>query len=127
MDEELKNKVRSTLEKCWSYETSVCYNPDIAPISYGQCAPTAITVQELLGGDILKTYINKLNGGQVRHFYNRIDGEIIDFTSDQFDIPEYWCEPTYDNALSSIDEALTEMLPGQIEAMRAAFKKEWRQ
>lgn len=120
-------KIRHILEKCWSYETSVCYNPEIAPISYGQCAPTAIAVCEKFGGEILKTKIYKLDGKSIRHFYNKIDGERIDFTSDQFDIQDYWVKLVYDDVPSSVKEALTEMLPGQWDTMNVSFETAWSQ
>jgi hypothetical protein len=123
MDAETKNEMRKVLEKCWSFKTSVCFNPDIAPLSYGQCAPSAIVTYEKFGGEILKTVVKKHDGNSIRHFYNYIDGQIVDLTADQFDIPEYWCELTYDNTASSLEDALTEMLSGQIEAMRSAFRE----
>ena len=48
----------------------------------GQCNVTALLVQELFGGDLLKT---PLPAGD--HFYNRIEGERYDFTASQFDQP----------------------------------------
>ena len=46
--------------------------------TYGQCVPTTLLVQELFGGDIYYLTANK-------HYYNVIDGKIIDLTKDQFD------------------------------------------
>lgn len=43
---------------------------------------TALLVQELFGGDFLKT---PLSAGD--HFYNRIEGRRYDFTASQFDQP----------------------------------------
>jgi len=120
---ETKAKIRLALEHSWSDETSVCYNPSIAPLSYGQCAPTAIVVFEVYGGEILRTEVQKVNGKLIRHFYNRINGHRHDFAADQFNIPDYWCEVVYKDIPSSVEEALTEMLPGQLEAMRSAFRQ----
>jgi len=117
--------IRNALEQSWSERTSVCFNPSIAPLSYGQCAPTAIAVFEKFGGEILRTEVKKYDGTSIRHFYNRISGQRYDFTADQFDIPNYWAELTYKDLLSSVEEALTETLPGQIEAMRSAFSVAW--
>ena len=114
---------RGALERSWSGETSVCYNPSIAPISYGQCAPTAVVVFETYGGEVLRTEVKKVGGGSIRRFYNRIEGVRRDFTADQFDIPGYWCELTYADIPSSVEEACTEMLPGQLGAMRQAFQR----
>ena len=46
--------------------------------SVGQCVPTALLVQYYFGGEIYK-----LNN--VSHYFNKINGEIIDLTKDQFD------------------------------------------
>jgi hypothetical protein len=80
-----KAMIRWALERSWSEETSVCFNPEIAPLSYGQCAQTDIVLFETYGGQILRTAVEKLDGTSIRHFYNRIGDERHDFTSDQFD------------------------------------------
>src|SRR5438034_6804911 len=119
-----KELVRRALERSWSSKTSVCYNPKIAPLSYGQCAPTAVVAAETFGGEILKTQVPKKDGTSVRHFYNRIEGQRYDFTRSQFDdLPDYWGPVTYDDTPSNSADAMTEMLPGQLEEMRVAFKK----
>jgi hypothetical protein len=118
--------IRQALEQSWSEKTSVCYNPESAPLSYGQCAPTAIVVFETFGGEILRTEVPKWDGSLIRHFYNRIDGQRHDFTGDQFNIPDdpdYWGEFIYKDILSSVAEAASETLPGQLVAMRLAFAK----
>ena len=117
--------IRRALEQSWSEKTSVCFNPSIAPLSYGQCAPTAICVFEKFGGEILRTEVQKYDGTSIRHFYNRISGQRYDFTTGQFDIPDYWVELTYKDIPSSVSEALTETLPGQMGAMRSAFAVAW--
>ena len=120
---ELKRLIRGALERSWSKQTSVCFDPTIAPLSYGQCAQTAIVLYENYGGRILKTTVAKHDGSTIRHFYNEIAGERVDFTADQFDIPDYWRELTYADIQSSVEDAYTELMPGQIEAMRKAFHK----
>lgn len=120
---EVQAKIRLALEQSWSDKTSVCYNPKIAPRSYGQCAPTAVVIFEKFGGEVLRTEVQKHDGTFIRHFYNRIEGRRYDFTVDQFNIPTYWCKVIYKDIPSSVAEALTEMLPGQLEAMRSAFSK----
>jgi hypothetical protein len=72
--------VRSALKAAWSIETSSKGLPDNpAP---GQCGVTALVVQALLGGDILKT-----RTGDAWHFYNRIGGKRMDFSEGQFSSP----------------------------------------
>ena len=102
MDEELKKKVRKALENCWSEKTSICYSED-APASYGQCAPTAIVVWENFGGEILKTD-GWPNG---HHFYNRINGERIDFTEDQFTTPEDFYKIEYKDIQTATENQMT--------------------
>lgn len=120
MKTEAFKRFRLALEKSWSAETSVCYSTEAAP-SYGQCAQTAIVIQEHLGGEILRT-----TGwhGKGRHFYNRIAGERVDFTADQFSMPGYSYDLKYEDHLSSAEEALSETIPGQVDALRIAFRHE---
>lgn len=119
MDESLFRKVRAALEGSWSAETSVVFSPDAYP-SYGQCAQTAIVIQEKFGGEILRT-----TGwhGTGNHFYNRIAGERIDFTADQFRMPGYSYDLKYEDHPSDAAEAAKECLPGQVEALRRAFRR----
>lgn len=69
----------------------------------------------------MRTAVKKQDGSSIRHFYNRIGGQRYDFTADQFAIPGYWGELSYEDIASSVAEAKTETLPGQLEAMRSAF------
>ncbi len=119
MNKELVNNIQKALLCSWSRDTSICYTED-APASYGQCAQTAIIICEKFGGEILKTDGWPPVG---RHFYNRIDGIRYDFTSDQFKTPEDYHKIQYKDFPSSIEEAMTETLPKQIESMRDAFDK----
>jgi hypothetical protein len=124
LSEDTKDVIHRALERSWSAKTSVCYDPRIAPLSYGQCAPTAVVIAEMFGGEILKTQVRKKDGTSVRHFYNRIEGQRYDFTRSQIDdLPDYWGPLVYDDALASTAEAMTEMLPGQLDEMRSAFSK----
>lgn len=84
------------LKEAWSSGTSTKWTEQ-NPAS-GQCSVTSLVVQDLFGGEILKTHVP---GGA--HFYNRIDGERLDLTSSQFDqsIP-------FDDTLSSRAEALAD-------------------
>ena len=119
MHDALFRKIRQALERSWSAESSVCFSPNAYP-SYGQCAQTAIVVQETFGGDILRT-----TGwhGRGDHFYNHIDGKRIDFTADQFTMPCYFYALTYEDRPSNAAEASEETLPGQIEALKLAFRR----
>jgi hypothetical protein len=113
-------KVRRALERSWSEKTSYCYHPNEAPLSYGQCAPTAVVIFETFGGEILKTdNVPNISG---LHFYNLIDGERYDFTADQFDEPM-----VYKDMLSNSTEAGAITTGHQLDEMRRAFLREWMQ
>ncbi|MEM6428319.1 MAG: hypothetical protein AAF708_03695 [Deinococcota bacterium] len=66
------------LESSWSLASSTKWTQ--ANPASGQCGVTALVAQDVLGGDILKTKY-----GDIWHFYNRIEGEVIDFTKSQFE------------------------------------------
>lgn len=75
----------AVLEKCWSKETA--YPSDQADWvpndpSYGQCAITATLVHDMFGGTIHKI---KVAGGGT-HYFNKINGQYIDLTREQFDL-----------------------------------------
>lgn len=118
MNIEWYEKVRRALEKSWSDKTSFCYDPSIAPPSYGQCAQTAVVIFENFGGEILVTDNTPNMSG--RHFYNRINGTRYDFTADQFDI-----SIEYRDILSSKEEAASETFGNQLSEMRRAFLHAW--
>lgn len=84
------------LEEAWSSGPSTKWTPDNP--AKGQCSVTCLVVQDLFGGEILKT---EVPGGT--HFYNRIGGARLDMTISQFDH-----SVTFDNALSSRAEALAD-------------------
>ena len=86
--EEIKtlNGLFGILLKCWDKETAypasqADYIKDNDP-TYGQCAITAIIVNDMFGGTIHKIKIE--DGGT--HYFNKIEGHYIDLTRDQFDL-----------------------------------------
>jgi hypothetical protein len=81
------------------------------------CSVTALVVQDVFGGDILKT---RTAGGT--HFYNSIGGQRWDLTMSQFQEPI-----PFDDTPSSRDEALADCgvtkygeLAGRLTAWRGA-------
>jgi len=68
------------LRECWSTETSGHWLPENP--ARGQCNVTSLVMQDLFGGEILKT---EAPGGW--HFYNCIDGKRYDLTASQFTAP----------------------------------------
>ena len=84
------------LKDAWSSGTSSKWTPENP--AKGQCSVTSLVVQDLFGGEILKTQVP---GGT--HFYNRIGGARLDLTISQFDQ-----SVTFDDALSSRAETLAD-------------------
>ena len=75
-------KLRNLLWLSWSKQT--CYPGCVEQWSktnksLGQCAVSSLVVQEYLGGELAKIKV-----GGVGHYFNLIDGEIIDTTGQQF-------------------------------------------
>lgn len=76
----LTGKLAEHLTRCWCRETSATpakwsnENP-----SAGQCAVTALVIQDLCGGRLMRGLVNGES-----HYWNRVDGIEIDFTVDQF-------------------------------------------
>ncbi len=106
-----EQKTRAALRRSWSLETAKQWTAE-APYS-GQCNVTAVVAQELFGGDILKTQLP-----EVVHFYNRIDGVVVDLTDDQFDTPI-----PYDDAISNREEAMGWVLDSEYETLIAALSE----
>lgn len=72
--------LKSALFSSWSLASSTIWRSDNP--AKGQCGVTALVVNDLLGGQILKT---KLSEGW--HFYNVIEHNRYDFTASQFSKP----------------------------------------
>lgn len=79
------NHLSEVLPGCWCKETSSeeDWTPENPP--YGQCAVTALIVQDRCGGDIVnaKVYVPAWDR-EVSHYFNRIGGLEIDLTRHQF-------------------------------------------
>ena len=76
-------KLIVAIKKSWIVESSLLPKEwfEINP-ARGQCAVTALIVQDYLGGDILKSDVL---GNNDSHFYNKLKSEeILDLTSSQF-------------------------------------------
>jgi hypothetical protein len=76
----MNNFLEKYFQRHWSKETSYSKTWHPNRPSVGQCAITSLVIQEIMGGDIAKTSVNGLS-----HYFNIIDGNVYDFTRDQFD------------------------------------------
>lgn len=68
----------------WGADTSAyeSWGAEGVPVESGQCAVTALLVQETYGGILKRALVNG-----VSHYWNEIDGETIDLTRAQFTLP----------------------------------------
>ncbi|MEV2226647.1 integrase core domain-containing protein [Nocardia vinacea] len=76
--------IRAALEQSWSVDTSAASGWTEANRAKGQCAVTACVVQDYLGGEILNTTATLPSGETVSHYFNLVDGGIVDLTRPQF-------------------------------------------
>lgn len=85
----------------------------------GQCAVTALVIQDVLGGDILRALV-----GDGSHYWNRLpDGTEVDLTREQFALfsPEDVQIRTREEVLASPDTALRyEVLASRVAANLAS-------
>lgn len=89
--------IREMLEKLWCKEAAYPASLETGKQtkSRGQCYVTALLIKHLYGGEVMKGIVEvkliwvnddsveELNG-QETHYWNRINDEEIDFTSDQY-------------------------------------------
>jgi hypothetical protein len=91
----LSEPLKIAIERPWSRQTS--FNPDRWSKSnpaYGQCAVTALVVQDFLGGRLKRTVAP--GEETVSHYYNELpDGKIMDLTLRQFQKDTKFIEPEY--------------------------------
>jgi hypothetical protein len=105
-----RDRVVAALSKSWSLATSGGWAADNP--TRGQCNATALLLEELFGGEILKTPLPEGD-----HFYNRINGQRLDLTDSQFEAPI-----TYADLLSNRQEALSGTTSAKYEALKGAFR-----
>lgn len=106
-----RDRLVNVLHSCWSLQTSGQWTADNP--ARGQCNVTALLVQELFGGEILKTPLPEGD-----HFYNRIDGQRLDLTDSQFAAPI-----AYADLPSDRQEALSGTSAAKYAALKSAFMK----
>ena len=81
---EVNPEFRDMVRSSWCRETASpgCqekWSPENPAL--GQCAVTALLVQDVLGGELMRTSVE----GQGSHYYNRLpDGRTLDLTRGQF-------------------------------------------
>ena len=102
--------VATALRNSWSLASarqSTAANPAAGP-----CNVTALLVNELFGGEMLKTTLPEGD-----HFYNRIGGQRYDFTDSQFAQPI-----TYSDHPATRSDAEGGATQAELAALRSAFQ-----
>ena len=84
-----KSELEKIIRLSWSKDTcypTCMYDWSIDNPSLGQCAITALVVNDFLGGKIMRCMCDGIS-----HYYNIVNGELIDLTKEQFNglVPEY--------------------------------------
>lgn len=106
-------KIRVALARSWSASTARQWceeNPAL-----GQCNVTALLIQELFGGELLKTSLPYDD-----HFYNRIDGSRFDFTDGQFPT-----QIVYEDFNAAVPEIERGASTSERAVLRAAFLRNY--
>ncbi len=70
--------VQKALKRTWASGTNKAWTPDNT--ANGESSLTSRLIYDIFGGEILKTH--QTNGW---HFYNRIDGECLDFSTSEME------------------------------------------
>ena len=77
------------IKSSWTRTSS--YDPegwDRSNPALGQCAITALVVQDYLGGELRRAS----DGDKTTHYWGVVDGREVDLTLEQFDEPPTWTE-----------------------------------
>lgn len=106
------SSIETALLKCWSIKTSSKWT---AKNPYkGQCGVTSLIIQDILGGEILKTKV-----ADQWHYYNRTNGQRLDLTSKQFGFGI-----TYQDIESNRKEAFSDTNELQYTELKGCIEKE---
>jgi len=112
MNENRIKKIEDSLLRCWSLETGSKWTAENP--SRGQCSVTALVINDLFGGRLLKTTVD-----EQWHYYNWIQGQRFDFTMKQFGF-----EFDYQDLESSRDEAFSDTNEVQYQHLKSSMEKE---
>src|SRR5690349_24811046 len=80
-----QSEIERAIELSWSIETTYCVHDYAArDPAWGNCAVTALLLQELLGGELMQGWATGPGQPGTAHYWNRIDGSDLDLTWRQF-------------------------------------------
>ncbi|WP_207714353.1 hypothetical protein [Scytonema sp. UIC 10036] len=106
--------LREILKKYWSKKSSSLWS--LENPSCGQCSVTALVIQDMFGGKILKTPI-----ADRWHFYNEIEGTRYDLTAEQFQTAL-----NYEDIPSNAEEAFADTSQEQYEYLSHKVKQKFK-
>ncbi len=78
------DRFEEILKQAWSKESSYRHVFEAGNPALGQCAVTALVVQDYFGGKIVWCVAIQPDGTEVSHYFNKIEGKEIDLTRSQF-------------------------------------------
>jgi hypothetical protein len=88
-----RRELAQKLQTAWSAETSSDPAWSEQNRALGQCAVTALIVQDYFAGEIVNSVATHETGEMVSHYFNGIGDEIIDLTRQQFPENVTFSEP----------------------------------
>jgi hypothetical protein len=74
-----RDELYAALREAWTADTSADRAWSANRPSLGQCAVTALVIQDYFGGELIRAEVEGRS-----HYWNVVDGETIDLTRDQF-------------------------------------------
>lgn len=87
------SNLTNALNNSWSAHTSSNADWSKNNPAEGQCAVAACVIQDYLGGDIVNVRAIQSDGVTVSHYFNMINGEVVDLTKSQFNDDTVLSEP----------------------------------
>ena len=77
--------LEEAIRRSWSRETTSDperWNPENP--AWGQCAVTALVINDYLGGEMVWAEATLPEGRTISHYFNLVDGKEVDVTREQF-------------------------------------------
>ena len=79
------SEIESAIQSSWSIDTTYCVDDYMARHpAWGNCAVTALLLQELLGGELMRGLAIEPGQSGTAHYWNRVNGLDLDLTWRQF-------------------------------------------
>lgn len=78
------NQFENILKRAWSKDSSYYPVFDGSNPALGQCAVTALVVNDYFGGEIVWCEAVQPDGQKISHYFNKVDNNEIDLTRSQF-------------------------------------------